>query len=171
MRGIEQNTLTGLGVTILGDQHAIINHAKSLSPTATATPPAAAPTPAVKAKARPANLPTIEAEMTQPQFRKVLIDWKVYKNIAFIPADQISSHIYNTCSAEVQSTLVNIAPNFLDLEETVLLKQIESIVTKAANPAVHRTTFTTIVQGEGRCIQEFETSLRTAAVECSFECP
>ena len=69
--------LQKLGVTILGDQLAILDSAKSKS---TVSTPVISATSAPSFKPPPASvkLPTVSPNMTHPQFRKFVIDWNVY---------------------------------------------------------------------------------------------
>ena len=78
---LDKATLVDIGITVLGDQLAILSRAKLKS--------AGAPNQDVRPKPKPppAKLPTIEPNMTSPQFRKFLVDWRVYKNLSSIPAD------------------------------------------------------------------------------------
>ncbi len=109
--------------------------------------------------------------MTHPQFRKFAIDWSVYKKMTRLPTSEIASHLYSTCDASVQSTLIHSFPNFLELPEDEMLETIESVVTKRVNPAVHRMNFGNLVQHESESIQEFLVRNRTLAIDCEFSCP
>ena len=123
MSEITKDMLIQLEITVLGDQLSILKFVKPtnenlLTPATQATKP----------KPQSGKLPSIETDMTHPQFRKCLVDWDVYKNMTLIPADKLTSHIYNSCSDSVQSTLVNVTPKFLELDEATLLKTIEKNV-------------------------------------------
>ena len=74
------------------------------------------------------KMPTISAEMTHPQFRKLEVDWDVYKKIVNIPATQIPPLLYNACEEEVQSSIVNLVTDFFQLTEEKMLEEIEKIV-------------------------------------------
>ena len=117
------------------------------------------------------KLPNISANMTHPQFRKALIDWNVYKSITSIPQISLTAHLYSACESVVQSSLINAKPNFLDLDEKDALNFIELIVTKHANPAVHRKDFYTLKQNDTESIQDFVVRLQTASPDCEFACP
>ena len=117
------------------------------------------------------NLPRIEAEMSNAEFRKLKTDWEVYKSIIQIPEIQIASQIYTACDSSLQSTIINTVPHFLTLKETELLQKIENIVTRKTNPAVHRLNFRSLSQSEGEQTKNFLVRLKTTAKDCMFECP
>ena len=52
-----------------------------------------------------------------------------------------------------------------------MLETIESVVTKRANPIVHRMNFGNLTQHESESIQDFLVRLRTLAIDCEFACP
>ena len=168
---LNMDLLKSLGVTVIGDALAIIRHAKSKFEAVKMEDSTVPSQPTFKAPAAVAKLPTINADMTHPQFRKFLVDWEVYKNITGLPTNHIANHIYSACCSEVQSTLINTNKSWITLHESELLQAIESIVTKVTNPAVHRMGFRNIIQQEGESIKEFVVRLRSAAVDCAFACP
>ena len=87
MSDVDKATLQELEITVLGDQLAILRHIKasSTTPAATPTTPTATVATAINQHTRKAaitaKVPTLHADMTQPQFRKFKVDWKVYKQI------------------------------------------------------------------------------------------
>ena len=52
-----------------------------------------------------------------------------------------------------------------------MLKTIESVVMKRANPAVHQMNFGNLTQHESESIQDFLVCIRTLAIDCEFSCP
>ena len=113
----------------------------------------------------------MSSNMTHPQFRKFLIDWTVYKKITRLPTSECASHLYSTCDESVQNTLINSFPTFLQLPEDQMLKTIESVVTKRANPVVHRMNFGNLTQHDSESIQDFLVRIRTLAIDCELSCP
>ena len=84
--------------------------------------------------------------MTHPQFRKFKVDWGVYKEITNPPEAQIGPQLYSCCEDEVQSAIINVhGQNFFSMSEAEMLLAIERIVTRRANPTVHRMAFCSIV--------------------------
>ena len=118
-----------------------------------------------------AKLPTISTDMTLPQFRKFRVDWGVYVTITGIPARERTAHLYSACEPSVQNSIINAKPTFLSMLEEEAITLIEAVVTKRANPAVHRKSFTTITQTDTESIQDFLTRLQTAVPDCEFSCP
>ena len=82
-------------------------------------------TPAFKAPLSAAKLPTISNEMTHSQFRKIKIDWAVYKDMYSVPNSHVAKLLYSACTEEVQHSLINSDPNCLSMSEEDLLKVIE----------------------------------------------
>ena len=97
-----------------------------------------------------------------------MIDWKVYKQMTRLPTSEFASHLYSTCDETVQNTLINSFLQFLQLPEDKMLETIESVVTKRANPIVHRMNFGNLTQHESESIQDFLVHLRTLAIDCEF---
>ena len=60
--------------------------------------------------------------------------------------------------------------NFLSQTEANAIEALRTIVTQKVNPAVHRMTFKKISQAEKEAIQTYLVRLKSAAIECSFEC-
>ena len=52
-----------------------------------------------------------------------------------------------------------------------MLKTIESVLTKRANPVVHRMNFGNLTQHESESILVFLVRIRTLAIDCEFSCP
>ena len=52
-----------------------------------------------------------------------------------------------------------------------MLKTIESVLTKRANPVVHRMNFGNLTQHESESIQDFLVRIRTLAIDCELSCP
>ena len=96
-------------------------------------------------KAPSAKLPNVTMDMTKPQFRKFVIDWAVFKQITGLSGNQILVQLYSCCDKAVQNSIVNTTPDIFAVTEERLLKEIESTVTKQANPSVHRMTFASII--------------------------
>ena len=168
--------LATLKITVLGDVLAILQHIKSK----TSTTPASSSnntvntTPAVNTH-RPASttvkLPEISCEMTHQQFRKVRVDWDVFKRITKIPATEFGGYLYNACEDTVQTNIISCKPEFLDLQETEMLEIIEKIVTKQVNPMVHRMNFGRMKQLDNQSVQDFLSKLRSLAIDCEYSCP
>ena len=66
---------------------------------------------------------------------------------------------------------MNAHPTFFQSTEQDVFDIIESIVTKRANPAVHRMTFANLMQHDNETVQQFISRLRAAAIDCNFSCP
>ena len=139
LSGLTESSLTTLGVTVLGDVVAILQHAKS-------SIPPSRPSTCTIVKPPSAKLPEITSDMTLPQLRKFRIDWDVFKRITQISNTQIHAHIYSCCDDTVQSALVNTISDIFDVSEVELLTAIENLVTKRSNPSVHRMNFSSIIQ-------------------------
>ncbi|CAB4034819.1 Hypothetical predicted protein, partial [Paramuricea clavata] len=151
--------LTAINITVLGDVLAILAlQAPHVESTTSAAAQFKPPPAAIK-------LPSVSSNMTHPQFRKFLIDWTVYKKITRLPTSEFASHLYSTCDESVQNTLINSFPEFLQLPEDQMLKTIESVVTKRANPVVHRMNFGNLTQHESESIQDFLVRIRTLAID------
>ena len=164
--------LNQLQISVLGDVLAILKHAKTLNTIPTPTPVTS--TSSNNAAYRPpttaAKPPEITSEMTHSQFRKVEIDWDVYKKLTRVPDSEIGALLYSACDDAVQNSIINSNVQFFTLSEKKMLETIENIVTKRINTAVHRKNFRNIVQ-EDETIQNYLTRIRSAAVDCEFVCP
>ena len=177
--------LQQLKITVLGDQLSIIRHAKTLqsAPIATADstghtsasqPTDTATAPVTNTRRTPSitmKIPNISNEMTHPQFRKFRIDWSVFKKINNIPTDQIGEYLYSACDDGVQTSIINSHDTFFSDEEEEMLQCIERIVTKRVNPTVHRMHFGNLKQSDGETMQDFLTRIKSAAIDCEFNCP
>ena len=164
---LDKDSLTEIGVDLLGHRLAILKLAAASKNQERTLP---RPTTVAKASVT-AHLTTLTLEMTSPQYRKFQQDWLVYKKITHLPTTELTAHLYNSCNEEVQMSLINTHPNFLELDETAALKAIEPIVTVRSNPAVHRKAFGEILQDENQSIKNFVVRLRSAATDCAFQCP
>ena len=49
--------------------------------------------PTFKAAAAVEKLPVIPMECTNPQFRKLLVDWDIYKQVTGLPDEHIATHL------------------------------------------------------------------------------
>ena len=170
---LDAELLKSLGINIIGDVLAIIRHAKSKSQVAAVPAAISEPavTPAFKAPPTAVKLPTILSEMTHPQFRKIKIDWAVYKEMYSVPDSHVPKLLYSACTEEVQNSLINSNPNCLSMSEEDLLKVIEKIVTKSINPSVHKMNFRKMYQKENESIKDYVIRLKSFAVDCEFTCP
>ena len=99
------------------------------------------------------KLPRANANMTHPQYRKFITDWNVYKCMTSFPVQQIPSYLYSACDETVRNSLVNSHRNLFEMDETAMLKAIEQVVTRSANPAVHRMNFGNLMQHENEPIK------------------
>ena len=156
--------LKELGITSIGDILNIIRNAKKDAkkeePQATSRQ--------FKPKIEP---PTIKTEMTKAEFRKFRHDWGIFRTMTDMSHDQIAPQMYTICEQTVQSSIIASYPNFFESDEDTNLNDIEAIVTKSSNPAVHRLTFSNLTQSEGESIQSFIVRLKSSALDCSYSCP
>ena len=164
LEGLDKETLTELGITTIGHRLSILQCARNRVRQQTTTTPLAKAT--VTAK-----LSELTHEMTQPQFRKFLQDWLVYKQITQLSPAMVAGHLYNACDEAVQTSLINTYPDFNTMDEQTALDTIETVVTIRVNPAVHRKAFGEMRQGDKETIQTFVVRLRSSASDCAFECP
>ena len=180
---LDKATLNTLDINVLGDQLAILRLTKQTNShntnvndeqtdNKTYLPP---PQKTISYKSPSASasvkLPTVTADMTHPQFRKFRVDWSVYKTITGIPTHELTAHLYSTCDPAVQNSIINAQPKFLSLDESTAIDSIEELVTKRANPTVHRMSFNSLKQSEYENIQEFIVRLRSSVHDCEFTCP
>ena len=163
---LDKEALVELGVTTLGHRLSILTIVKSSSNNATASPTTSVAKASVAAK-----LTELTPDMTHPQFRKFLQDWSVYKTITHLQPGQFTSHLYQACDDTVRNSLISTYPTFLTLTEEAALDALKSVVTQRVNPALHRKEFGDIIQREKEPIKDFLVRLRSAAIECAFECP
>ena len=146
---LSKEVLKEMNITIIGDIIAITNQAKA----------------GPKVSARPANItaPQLKSEMTPAEFRKFIVDWQVFKELSSIQDEQVALHIYNSCDTTVQNTIVNTIQNFFSLKTADIMVELENIVTKKSNPAVHRLTFSNLTQSETELVKEFVVRLKSTA--------
>ena len=109
--------------------------------------------------------------MTNQQFHKFVNDWNMYKQMTGLPSSEIGSHLYNACNETVQYSLVHSHSTFSDMDESAMLEDIEKIVTKGANPAVHQMNFGNLMQSESESIKDFLMRTCSLAVDCKLSCP
>ena len=100
LEGLDKETLTELGITVVGDRLSILQCARNRQPPTT-------PSTTVAKASVTAKLSTLTHEMTQPQFRKFQQDWTVYKLITQLQISQAAAHLYHTCDEAVQTSLIN----------------------------------------------------------------
>ena len=94
-----------------------------------------------------------------------------FKQIIQLPVDQIAVYLYHSCDNEVQNSLILSADDKFTLSEQEIMKLLERIVTKQANPLVHRLAFCEMLQSEDESIKDFVVRLKASARDCEFECP
>ena len=80
-----------------------------------------------------ATAPPIKAEMTNPEFRKLKIDWGVFQSMPTLPPMKLAAHIYTSCDSSVQTSIINSTEDFFKLNEAEIFELIEKIVTKRSN--------------------------------------
>ena len=114
---IDKEVLIQLKIDIVGDQIAILRKIKSMKTTSQRGKQFNIEKPIQSFKPQ-VNLPRIEAEMTNAEFRKLKTDWEVFKSITQTPESQIASQIYTACDSSLQNTIINTVPDFLTLKET-----------------------------------------------------
>ena len=159
--------LKSLKILIIGDQLSIMKHAKVKDSEMTSGTKVAQS----KSFKPKIDLPKISSEMTSAEFRKFRTDWSVYKSITQIAVDQVAPQLYTACTDTVQNHIINSDTKFFTQTEETCLSTIEKIVTRQANPAVHRLSFSQINQSENEHIKPYMVRLRSAAKDCQFECP
>ena len=118
-----------------------------------------------------ASAPPIKAEMTNPEFRKLKIDWEVFQSMTNLPTSQLAAHIYTSCDSSVQTSIINSTSDFFKLDEAAIFALLEKIVTKRSNPSVHRLGFSNLAQSEGEAVKDFVIRLKSHARDCEFSCP
>ena len=162
---LDKDTLKELGITILGHQMSILKIAKKpVAPDQnlqTSTP----------VRVATAKAPCLRTEMTPQQFRKFTIDWKVFLDITSLPREKYHAQIYSNAEEDAQIALVTTYPEFFSISTEELLDKIEAVVTRKANPMVHRVAFASMCQGDSETIQQYVIRLRAAAKDCNFSCP
>lgn len=160
---LDRDTLSELGVDIVGHALSILRHVKRVD--------SKPPMKVLGAKAAAPKPPQLVADLTRPQFRKFQIDWDVYKNIACIETERIPAQLYSLCDANVQNSIINTAPRFFECNESDIMDTLERIVTKRANPTVHRMAFYSIKQADNESINDYLVRLNAIAVDCEYTCP
>ena len=109
---LDKETLTELGVNVIGHRLLILNHIKTSSSTTS-----------TKATVN-AKLSTLTSEMTQSQFRQFLTDWKVYKQLVNLQPQQLVPHLYNACDDTVRNAITNLHPDILTKSEEQALETV-----------------------------------------------
>ena len=162
---LDKDTLKELGITILGHQMSILKIAKKpVAPDQnlqTSTP----------VRVATAKAPCLRTEMTPQQFRKFTIDWKVFLDITSLPTTQYHAQIYSNAEEDAQTAIITTYPEFFSIPTGELLDKIEAVVTRKANPMVHRVAFASMCQGDSETIQQYVIRLRASAKDCNFSCP
>ena len=103
-----------------------------------------------------AKLPQLNANMTNPQFRKfkTQTNWLVFKRITNIPDNQIHAQLYSCCGDHVQNCFVNTIIAFFTITDDQLLTTLEQF-TKKSNPPVHHLHFESLIQPNGESIKDY----------------
>ena len=97
-----------------------------------------------------ANAPPIKAEMTNPEFRKLKIDWEVFQSLTNLPTSQLAAHIYTSCDSSVQTSIINSTSDFFKLNKAAIFALLENIVTKRSNPPCTDWDSATLPNPKGR---------------------
>ena len=174
---LSKDYLTDLGVTIIGDILAIIQHAKNFSqPFSEATSTtitSSIPTMPNESlnKWPPIRPPEITLDLTDQQFPKFKIDWGMFKQLTNILLSQIAAQLYSLCEDSVQNSILNTNADFFTLSEQDMIQTIETIVTKRSNPAVHHLNFATLSQSEGESMQKLYCTTKYVAQDCEYSRP
>jgi len=127
---LTEQHLTDLDITVLGDKLSILKHVKTKFSSALSALDISEPYRLPAAAVSGIKTPIIRIKMTHAQFRKVLVDWDVYKGILKFPTCELGLYLYNACDDSVQHTLLNESTDLFTLDEASMLKTIEGIVTK-----------------------------------------
>ena len=104
------------------------------------------------------------------QFRKFLIDWKVFTRKTDMPTSQTSMQLYSGADELVQNAIIITYSKFFTTDPDRLLVMIESLVAQRSNPMVHWIPFTPISQHEDEPIKQYLVHLRATATDCNFFC-
>ena len=86
---LKKEDLSDLGITILDDMKSISRKAKASSASSLNQAGSAN----VFMKTPAAKLPQLNEDMTLPQFRKLKMDWDVFKRITDLPENQIHAQL------------------------------------------------------------------------------
>jgi hypothetical protein len=174
---LTKEILKEIGVNKIGHQLSILKFCKKAEqPTQTGEPrlllEGPHPERPLPGKPPTVSAPHIKSEMTNPEFRKLKIDWGVFKSLTRIPTSQLAAQIYTSCDSNVQTSIINSSTSdFFSLSEAEIFKLLEKIVTKRSNPSVHRLAFSNVVQSEGEAVKDFVVRLNSHARDCEFACP
>ena len=159
---LTREILAELGITIIGHVLLILKYSRKGD-----TKPSIAK-PSVKPSLKP---PQLASDLTRPQFRKFKVDWGVYKSISGIEEGHIAAQIYSICDANVQNSIINTHPDFFKESESEIMNMLEKLVTKSANPTVHRMAFYGITQAENESMSNYLVRLNASAQDCEYTCP
>ena len=118
-----------------------------------------------------ASAPHIKSEMTNPEFRKLMIDWSVFKKMTRLSDARVADQVYTSCDPSVQTSIINTTDDFFALSEDEIFKLIEKIVTKRSNPSVYRLAFSNLAQSDGEAVKDYVVRLKSHARDCEFACP
>jgi hypothetical protein len=66
------------------------------------------------------KLPQITKNCSPSQFRKLLIDWSIYKSVHHLQGSKCNQLLYCACDNELQNSVINGMPNFLTVSEKEL---------------------------------------------------
>ena len=171
---LTKEVLKEVGVTRIGDILCILKYSNRQQQTLGdprplhegVHPPQHAPS-----KPPTATAPPIKAEMTNPEFRKLKIDWEVFQSMTNLPLTKFAAHIYTSCDSSVQTSIINSTEDFFVLSKYAIFELLEKIVTKRSNPTVHRLGFSNLAQSKGEAVKDFVTRLKSHARACEFACP
>lgn len=73
-----------------------------------------------------------------------------------------------SCDDSIQNALINNATGLFQLSKNSLLKVIESVVTRNANPNIPHIYSENITQSLTESTQEYTVRLKSAATDCKF---
>ena len=170
-----KEVLKEIGINKIGDILNILKFSRKPETTQTGEPRPLSggshPERPILSKPPTASAPLIKAEMTNPEFRKLKVDWGVFKSLTRLPTTQLAAQIYTSCDSSVQTSIINSTDNFFALDENEIFKLLEKVVTKRSNPSVHRLGFSNITQSEGEPVKDFVVRLKSCARDCEFACP
>ena len=160
---LDKESLEEMGVEKLGHKLAILQMCKEWNAKPVVVPQ--------YDKVMPARAPQLSADMTSQQYRKFKIDWQVYTNLTNLPDHKQHVQLYNNSEESVQTAIINVYPDFFQLDVSELLDKLELVVTKRCNPMVHRINFAKIAQSPDESIQSYIIRLKSASKDCNFSCP
>ncbi len=166
---LDRGLLKEIGISTIGHCLAILN-INRIQPE-TVVQDQVQPTGYMRAKPPPAKPPHLGIDITQQQFRKFSIDWKVFVDITSLPENHYHAQLYSCCDDQLQTTIINTYPDFFNEPMEDLLVKLEKIVTQRSNPTVHRMKFAAVNQANDESIQAYVSRLKATAQDCNFLCP